>query len=187
MIELKNKLNNLKELYHRGPLGAEMIEDKEKNYFTTTNKYHFAFSMLENIENMQINIAKRRLNLLEKYCSENELEVKLITEIKNIFNERNSTMNQINRIKKIINFEHERIKIDFLKNQFRMFKSFKNNQNEYDNIISILKIFDRYQKTFNEKINTNFIFNNTNNDFGKIEEITLSNKTKIFNTIRFQL
>ena len=39
MIELKNKLNNLKELYHRGPLGAEMIEDKEKNYFTKYRKH----------------------------------------------------------------------------------------------------------------------------------------------------
>ena len=187
MKELENKVNDLIELYHRGPLGAEIIIDEEKHFFPTTNKYHFTYSILGDVENIQVERAKRRLDLLEQNCNENELEIKLITEIRNIFNERNSTINQINRIEKLINFEDKRIRIDFLKNQFRMFKGFKNSQNEYDNIISVLKIFDRYQKTFHEKINTNFVFNNTNNDFDKIEQITLSNKAQVLNTIRFQL
>ena len=47
MIELENKVNDLIELYHRGPLGAEIIIDEEEHFFPTTNKYHFCYYSLD--------------------------------------------------------------------------------------------------------------------------------------------
>ena len=179
MNDTIHKITVLREMYHYGPLGSKRI-------LNGNNKWRVANDLLNDVKSFNFQYVKLYMNVLEKEAID-ETEIELINELKNDLLYSNSLFSQIKRLKNRKDLLEAQMKVDFIKNQIRAFNNFKRNQNEYDNIISILKIFYRYQQNFNESLNMDFEFKNEGNDFNKITNEILLKKSNAFDFIRYQL
>lgn len=179
MNDTIHKITVLREMYHYGPLGSKRI-------LNGNNKWRVTNDLLNSVKSFDFFHVKLYINVLEKEAID-ETEIELINELKNDLLYSNSLFNQVKRLKNRKDLLEAQMKVDFIKNQIRAFNNFKRNQNEYDNIISILKIFYRYQQTFNESLNMDFEFKNEGNDFNKITNEILLKKSNAFDFVRYQL
>ena len=106
-----------------------------------------------------------------KSMAEEDDEWQRLDYLQDIYNEYSYYMDAlINKRLKQTQLRFELNKINFMINQFERFDGFKENQNNFDNYISLLKIIQRCQSTYGIKINFQPKFNSKTFDVNKLEK-----------------
>ena len=146
------KRDYLEPLYSHGPLGATIVENEDG---CATNKCMMSFRLCENPWNVEKNVERIEI-LLEAVNDEEEYEI-----INNLYN----LYTRFIRIKesKETRLDDKLCNINKIVYELRRYNTFKNNQNVFDNYISLLKI--------NERLNHNGIKINFKPEF-KVNETT---------------
>ena len=154
------KENELAELYGFGPLGAKPVEIIEIGWYE--NRCTTAYNICRNPKD--INRNSRALEyLLHTY--ENQKEYDVLLKLHNIYS--NYIRIEKNNVSKDIH--KELMQINFIINEMTRLNTFKDNQNIFDNEISIIKIIERFNSSFNVKLNYKPIFNIDTFDIDKIQ------------------
>lgn len=179
-IKIEEKLDYLQHhVYWTGPLGAEVLQS------TQQNKCRSCGIAIEKLRNNNIGRFMSILNdLFENAHQINEIEA--LDEIKDLLKELNPIEKNYLEVHKL--FKNKINKTLFLENQFRSFHSFCDEQNSYDNMISIIKILQRVKHHFGDEINIEYTFKKENHeDFSDIEKTIKENAYKEINGMRFLL
>ncbi len=172
-VEIKNILTYLHEdLYWSGPLGAEMV------YFH--NKCVTADKILQTFKQEdQFDRNMKRINKMINTAREDDYSI--LVELKELFEEYYKKINFGIRIPYLIKYN-----ILEVNREFERFKSFCDNQNCYDNMISIIKIFNRL-KMNKKDLKLNGEFNGDETDFEFFENDIKYQILKDLEGIRFTL
>lgn len=178
--KIEEKLDYLQHhVYWTGPLGAEVLQS------TQQNKCRSCGIAIEKLRNNNIGRFMSILNDLFDNAHQID-EKRILEEIKDLLKKVNPVENNYFRIAKL--FKNKLDKILFLENQFRSFHSFCDEQNSYDNMISIIKILQRMKHQYGEEINIEYTFKKENHEsFSDIEKTIKENIYKELNGMRFLL
>ena len=154
------KENELTDLYGFGPLGAKPVDIGEIGWFE--NRCTSTYRICRNPKDIDRNL-KVLEYLLNTYESQTEYDVLL--KLHNIYSnyiriERNSVSGNIHR---------ELMQINYIINEMKRLNTFKDNQNIFDNEISVIKIIERFNNSFGVKLNYKPIFNIETFDIDKIQ------------------
>lgn len=179
-IKIEEKLDYLQShVYWTGPLGAEILQSTQRNKCVSCG------IAIEKLRNNNIGRFMSILNDLFNNAHQVD-EKRILEEIKDLLKELSPIENNYYEITKL--FKNKFNKILFLENQFRSFHSFCNDQNSYDNMISIIKILQRIKHQYGEEINIEYTFKKENHDdFSDIEKEIKESLYKELNGIRFLL
>lgn len=179
-FKIKDILEILRrEIYWTGPLGAEFLPP------TNENKCVSCGMAINFLENNNIGRLSTILNSLFENAHD-EKEIEQINKIKEILLEINPIENKYYDI--FLNNRNKFLLINFINNQFRQFYSFCENQNNYDNMISIIKILQRTKQNTGLEIKINYTFLKENHEnFYDIEKYIKKECIKQIQGIRFLL
>ena len=174
------------------------IENDENN-FLDRYKFNDKYFILEksevtelleeifNLEHINFNQCKYLINRLE-HNSFDSTELNMIHNIKMMFEDY--TLNRVYCISKVKrNKEIKRINniIRDIYGQCRNFDSFSQNQDKFDNMISIIKITKRIKTNQNYTIDKNFDFDYEEDNSLESKKKILLEANKLYNGIRFQI
>ena len=179
-FEIRDILEILRrEIYWTGPLGAEFLPP------TNENKCVSCGMAINFLENNNIGRLSTILNSLFENAHD-EKEIEQIDRIKEILLEINPIENKYYDV--FLNNRNKFVLINFINNQFRSFYSFCDNQNNYDNMISIIKILQRTKQHTGLEIKINYKFLKENHEnFYDIEKYIKEECIKQIQGIRFLL
>ena len=178
--KIEEKLDYLQHhIYWTGPLGAETLQS------THRNKCQSCGIAIEKLRNNNIGRFMSILDDLFNNAHQRD-EKRILEEIKDLLKQINPIEKNYMKIQNL--FKHKFDKILFLENQFRSFHSFCDEQNSYDNMISIVKILQRIKHQYGDEINIEYIFKKENHeDFSDIEKTIKESLYKELNGLRFLL
>lgn len=179
-LQIEKKLDYLQShIYWTGPLGAEVLQSTQRNKCVSCG------IAIEKLRNNNIGRFMSILNDLFNNAHQVD-EKRILEEIKDLLKKLNPIENNYFKITKL--FKNKFDKILFLENQFRSFHSFCDEQNSYDNMISIIKILQRMKHQYGEEINIEYTFKKENHEsFSDIEKTIKENIYKELNGMRFLL
>lgn len=179
-IKIEEKLDYLQHhVYLSGPLGAEILQSTHKNKCVSCGIA---------IEKLRNNNIGRFMSILDDLFNNahQKDEKRILEEIKDLLKQLNPIEENYMKIQEL--FKNRFNKISFLENQFRSFHSFCDEQNPYDNMISIVKILQRMKHHYGDEINIEYTFKKEfHADFSDIEKTIKKDLYKELNGLRFLL
>ena len=178
--KIEEKLDYLQHhIYWTGPLGAETLQS------THRNKCQSCSIAIEKLRNNNIGRFMSILDDLFNNAHQRD-EKRILEEIKELLKQLNPIEENYMNIQEL--FRSKFNKISFLENQFRSFHSFCDEQNSYDNMISIVKILQRMKHHYGDEINIEYTFKKENHeDFSDIEKTIKESLYKELYGLRFLL
>ena len=179
-IKIEEKLDYLQHhVYWSGSLGAETLQS------THRNKCQSCGIAIEKLRNNNIGRFMSILDDLFTNAHQRD-EKRILEEIKELLKQLNPIEANYMNIQEL--FRSKFNKISFLENQFRSFHSFCDEQNSYDNMISIVKILQRMKHHYGDEINIEYTFKKENHeDFSDIEKTIKEGLYKELYGLRFLL
>lgn len=145
-----------------GSIASDYYYPDDNDYVYNHNRYDTLMAIRRNPTDFERN--HRRINELLN-MADDDADYDDLSCLDHIFGEYEHFMSRQNDFEyRTSPLQKEFRKIRFIQNQLERFDGFKNNQNKFDNYISLLKIIQRYQIEFNEKIHLTPLFNSNNFD-----------------------
>lgn len=182
-----------RELYYEGRYADENINSEFYNRF----KLNRVKCKYEWIEIFQCNFKEEKnfkfctdiLNLLNNY-SETRVESDMLIDIKDLFRSYKKQMSGENRYPnyfKCYTLVNIRNKVNIIDDEIRRYNSFSSNQDVYDNILSIIKIFQKIKHYYEPEFDFNQLKfnNNSSKENEKLLYDYRNNLLKQFQIIRF--
>lgn len=187
LTTIRNKINELEYYYNEFETENRLIKCKinNKTYLLEKKEIISLLKMLIDDENLNINSIKFFIEKL-KVKGGSSYEMSTINLLKNEVESYSlNSMYNISIIKNNNNISIVKNNISAIIQQCNHFDCFKNNQDIYDNMISIIKIINRLQNQ-NISINyKNFVFNSENDNSDNLKNKIMLESIKRFEGIRF--